>query len=91
MVLVAELTYKNQKIVTTRYTLCGGSIVYIVIPHELGGGSMVYILIPYASRYRAGGGVSTAQPLIRTAQKCLGSSTYTAATGSPPPWSTSSP
>ena len=41
----------------------GGSIVYIVIPHELGGGSMVYILIPYDSRYKAGGGASTAQPL----------------------------
>ena len=57
--------------------MCDGSIVYIVIPHELGGGSMVYILIPYASRYRAGGGSSTVRPLRtkRTARRSLRSST----------------
>ena len=69
------MTYKNQKIVIARYTVCGGSIVYIVIPYELGGGSMVYILIPYASRNIAGGGASTAQPLRtrRTARRSLSS------------------
>ena len=73
--------------------MCGGSIVNIVIPHELGGGSMVYILIPYDSRYRACGGASTAQPLRkrRTARRSLRSSTNRGVAGSPPPWSTSSP